>query len=76
MNFPRIMHVKADLLDGVHNGRPSECQVLKSTCETAVGCGISNRRTGICRNFGTRVDRSGTRLAVAHPMASKVDIVR
>jgi len=71
VNFPGIMHVKADLLDNIRNVGSSKCQVLECTCKAAVGSGISNRKTGICRNFGTGVDRSGARLAVAHPMASK-----
>jgi hypothetical protein len=71
VNFPGIMHVKADLLDSIRNVGSSKCQVLECTCKAAVGSGISNRRTSICRNFGTGVNRSGARLAVAHPMASK-----
>jgi len=77
MNFPGIMHVKADLLDSICNVRSGECQVsdecqvLKSTGKAAVCSGVSNGRTGISRNFGTCIDRSGTRLAVAHPVASK-----
>jgi hypothetical protein len=84
VNFPRIMHVKADLLHGVGDVRPCESQVLegahkaavgcgisnsRTAHKAAVGCGISNSRTNISRDFGTSVDWGGARIAGAHAVA-------
>jgi hypothetical protein len=71
MNLPRIVHVKANLLDGICNVGPGECQVLKSTHEAAVIGGISNRGTISCRYFGAGVNRSGAWFAISHAMASQ-----
>jgi hypothetical protein len=69
VNFPRIMYVKADLLHGVGDVRPCESQVLEGAHKAAVGCGISNSRTNISRDFGTSVDWGGARIAGAHAVA-------
>jgi len=70
-NFPGIMNVEADLLDGVCNVRPGEGQVLKSSHKAAVGCRIINRRADISRHFGTSVDRGRAWFTVAHAMSSE-----
>jgi len=62
MHLSMIMHVQANLLNGVCNVRLGEGQV---------GSRISNRNTGISRNFGTGVDRCGTLFAIAHAVSSK-----
>ena len=71
MHLSGIMHVQANLLNGVCNVRLGEGQILESTHKTAVGSRISNRNTGISRNFGTGVDRCGTLFAIAHAVSSK-----
>jgi hypothetical protein len=71
MTLPRIVHVKANLLDGISNVEPGECQVLKSTHEAAVIGGISNRGTISGRDFGAGVNRSGARFAISHAMTSQ-----
>ena len=65
------MHVQADLLNSVRDVGSGESEVLESTHKVAICCRIINRGAGISRNFGTSVNRSGTRLAVGHAMASK-----
>jgi len=46
MLIARVVHVKTNLLHGVGDVRTSECQVLKSTCQAAVGRGIGDRTDG------------------------------
>jgi len=71
VNLPRIVHVKANLLDGISNVGPGEGQVLKSSHKATVGCGISNRRTIISRSLGAGINRGGARFAGTHAMASQ-----
>ena len=71
MFFPGIMHVQANLLNGICNVRPGECQILEGAHKAAVGSRVSHRGTGISRNLSTSVNRCGTWFAVAHAMASK-----
>jgi hypothetical protein len=71
MTLPRIVHVKANLLDSICNVGPGECQVLKSTREAAISCGISNRGTSSGRYFGTGVNGSGAWFAISHAMTSQ-----
>ena len=69
--FPRIMHVQAELLNSVHDVRPSEGQILKCTRKAAVCCRISNGRTSSSGDLSTSINRGGAWLAVAHAMASE-----
>jgi hypothetical protein len=69
MTFSRVVHVEADLLDGICNVWPGEGQVLESPCEAAVCCRICNRGAIRGRDLGTSVDRGGTRLAITHAIA-------
>jgi len=71
VSFPRIMHMKAHLLDGIGNVGPGEGEVLEGTHKAAISSGISNRRAGISWYLCTSVNWSGARLAVTHAMASK-----
>jgi hypothetical protein len=69
--FPGIMHVQADLLDSIGNIRPGEGQILKCTTKAAIGSGVSNWRTSICRDFGTSINGGGAGLAVIHSVAAE-----
>jgi len=69
VSLARIMHVKADLLDGICNVRASERQVLEGTCKTAVGSGIIHRRANICGDLGTSVKGGRAGIAATHTMA-------
>jgi hypothetical protein len=71
VSLSRIMHMKAYLLDGVSNVRPSEGEVLEGTHKAAISSGISNTWAGIRWYFCTSVNWSGARLAVTHAKASK-----
>jgi len=53
--FPRIMHMKANLLDGVGDVRPSEGQVLESTSKTPKLRGINNWGAICSRDLGVRI---------------------
>jgi hypothetical protein len=64
-----IVHVKADLLDGICDVGASERQVLEGTRKTAVGCGIIHRRASISRYLGTSVNGGGAGIAAAHAMS-------
>jgi hypothetical protein len=44
VNFPGVMHVQADLLNGVGNVRPCKSQVLECTYQTPVGCRVSQHQ--------------------------------
>jgi len=70
MRFPRIMHMKANLLDGVGDVRPSEGQVLESTSKTPKLRGISNWGAICSRDLGVRIHWSQTRLAIRHMSTS------
>jgi hypothetical protein len=71
VNFPGVMHVQADLLNGVGNVRPCKSQVLECTYQTPVGCRVSHRRASSSSKFGTRVHRCRTWVATCHAMASE-----
>lgn len=71
VNLPRIVHVKANLLDSIGNVRTGEGQVLKSSHKAAVVSGVNNSRTIISRNLGAGVNRGGAWFAVTHAMASQ-----
>jgi hypothetical protein len=45
----RIMHVQADLLNGVGDVRPGDGQILQAASEIAILRRIGDRRTGISR---------------------------
>jgi len=66
MRPPRIVYMKADLLNGVRNIGPSESQVLESTSKTLKLRSISNWSTICSRDLGIRIHWSRTRLAVGH----------
>jgi hypothetical protein len=50
-----IMHVEADLLDGVDDVGAGEHQVLECLNEAPEVSQISNRRAGLGRNLGLHV---------------------
>jgi hypothetical protein len=52
VRLPGIMHVEADLLDGVGDVGVGERQVLEEPCEAPELSQISNRRPGSGVDFG------------------------
>ena len=40
VGLPRVVHMEADLLHGIGDVRPGECEVLKGTDKTPVVCGV------------------------------------
>ena len=70
VRLTRIMHVQANLLNGISDIRPGEGEVLQSTGETPEVGGILNRWT-ISRQLGVGVHRSRARLALGHTCAAQ-----
>jgi hypothetical protein len=71
VGLPWIMHVKADLLDGVCDVRAGERQVLEGSGEAPEVSRISNRRPGLSEDLGLRVHWRRNRLAVHHASSLK-----
>ena len=65
VRLTRIMHVQANLLNGISDIRPGEGEILQGTGETPEVRGILNRWT-ISRQLGVGVHRSRARLALGH----------
>ena len=70
VRLTRIMHVQANLLNGISDIRPGEGEVLQSTGETPEVGGILNRWT-ISRQLGVGVHRSRARLALGRTCAAQ-----
>jgi len=45
MRLPRIMHIEADLLNGIGNIWSGQSQIMESTSKAPEGCSILNRNT-------------------------------
>jgi hypothetical protein len=60
------MHVQTDLLHGVGDVRPCECQVLESSCNALELRGVLNRRTRVPCQFCLEVDWNSAWLTVCH----------
>jgi hypothetical protein len=71
MRLPRIMHMKAQLLNCIGDVRPSEGEVLKSTSKTAVCRRISHWRALCLGQLALCVNWSGAGLAICHPSPLK-----
>jgi hypothetical protein len=71
VRLPGIMHMEADLLDGVSDVGAGERQVLKGPGEAPELSWISNRRPESGRDLGLRVHERRDRLAVHHASALK-----
>jgi len=56
----------AKLIAGVGDVRTSECDVLESTDDVAIFCGIGENFTGKLGHFGTRNARCTVWLGVRH----------
>jgi hypothetical protein len=67
----RIMHMKAQLLNCISDVRPSEGEVLESTRETLVHCGIRHLVPVGLRQLALRVNWSGAGVAIGHPSSLK-----
>ena len=63
-----IMHVQANLLDGISNIRLGECEVLQSACKTLEVRGVLNWWTIDCQ-LGIGVHWSRARFALSHTSA-------
>jgi hypothetical protein len=70
MRLPRVVHVKAHLLDGVGNVGPGEEEVLKGPGKTPVAGWIGDRGAG-CREFALRIHKSREGLAFNHASTFK-----
>jgi hypothetical protein len=66
VRLPGIMHMEADLLDGVGNVGAGEQQLLEGPSEALELTRINNRRPGSGRDVGLRVHRHLDRLVVHH----------
>jgi hypothetical protein len=66
-----IMHVEADLLNGVGNVGAGERQVLEGPDEAPEVSQISNMRLGLDRDLGLRVHWHQNQLAVHHASSLK-----
>jgi hypothetical protein len=66
-----IMHVEADLLDGVGDIEAGERQVLEGPGEAPEVSRISNRRPRLGEDLGLRVHRRRNRLVVHHASSLK-----
>jgi hypothetical protein len=71
VGLPWIMHVEADLLDGVGDVRAGECQVLEGPGEAPEVSWVSNRRPGLSGDLGLRVQWHRSWLAVHHTSSLK-----
>jgi hypothetical protein len=66
MGLLRVVHVQIDLLHGIGDVGPCECQVLESSCNAPELRGVLNRKPRVPRQLRLVVDWSRTRLAVHH----------
>jgi hypothetical protein len=66
MGLPRVMHVQIDLLHGIGNVRPCECQVLESSCNALELRGIVDGRPRVPCQLRLEVDWSRARLTNRH----------
>jgi hypothetical protein len=71
VRLPRIMHMKAQLLNRISDVRPSEAEVLESTNETPVRGGIRHPVPLGLRQLVLHVNWSGTGVAIGHPSSLK-----
>jgi hypothetical protein len=71
MGLTRVVHVEAHLLDRVGNVGPSECEVLESPNQTAVGSRVTYGDPHGGGDLGMSVDRCGAGLAVPHASTLK-----
>jgi hypothetical protein len=71
VRLPRIMHMKAQLLNRISDVRPSEGEVLESTSKTPVRGGIRHRVPLGLRQLALRVNWSGAGVAIGHPSSLK-----
>jgi hypothetical protein len=58
------MHKQAHLLNSIRDVRAGECEVLESSSETPIKCGISNTRTIMGGNFGFCINGCGDGVTV------------
>jgi hypothetical protein len=65
MRLSRIMHIQADLLNGVCYIWTGEGEILQSTNNTAILCGVGHRST-ISRQLGVSINGRTARLAVTY----------
>jgi hypothetical protein len=66
MGLLRVVHVQTDLLHGIDDVGPSECQVLESSCNASELRGVLNGRPRVPHQLHLEVDWSRARLAVHH----------
>jgi hypothetical protein len=71
VRLPRIMHMKANLLDGIGDVGAGERQVLEGPGETPELSQISNRRPGSGGDLGLPVHGHQDQLVVHHASALK-----
>jgi hypothetical protein len=71
VRLPRIMHMKANLLDDIGDVGVGERQVLEGLDESPELSRISNRRPKSDKDLGLRVHGRRDRLAVYHASALK-----
>jgi hypothetical protein len=71
VRLPRIMHMKAQLLNHISDVRPSEGEVLESTRETPVRGGIRHPVPVGLRQLALRVNWSRAGVAIGHPSSLK-----
>jgi hypothetical protein len=67
MRGSQSVHKETCLLDGVRDLGTSECEVQKSSGETAIVSRVIKKITVIDRELGSRVDRCFGGVAVVHP---------
>jgi hypothetical protein len=65
MRLSRIMHIQADLLNDICYIWMGEGEILQSTNNTAVLCGVGHRST-ISRQLGVSINGRTARLAVTY----------
>jgi hypothetical protein len=66
MGLSRAVHVQIDLLHGVDDVKPCECQVLESSCNASELRDVLNGRPRVPCQLRLEVDWSRARLAVHH----------
>jgi hypothetical protein len=71
MGFPRVMHVKANLLDCIGDIRPGESEILESPRKASEIYRIIHRITNSSRQFGVEIHRCGAWFASSHPSTLK-----
>jgi hypothetical protein len=71
VGLPWIMHVEADLLDGVDDVGAGERWVLEGPGEAPEVSRVSNRRPRLSGDLGLRVHWHQNRLAVHHTSSLK-----